>query len=610
MADFTTRDKVALLKDFLNVVGTETEGVEVKVTRDADNGMRFYSDPEVVIEVKNATLAQLDAGTPVYVSGTAASGKPEVSPAQANSATTMPSIGLVQDDIASGDEGFVVAGGLVVGLDTDTPAWDDGTALYVSPTVAGGLTDTRPTGTTELVQKVALVTRRHATVGSVIVMGAGRTNDIPNDLVTLTGVSLGDSDLGTFTGTTIADNETIKGALQDLETAVEAGGGGVKYHGRYDTEAETARSGATLTTEIYYTARPDGDGYAESEVDDSGVPVGDTVIRELYFHDEFDADPDGAGWTAYTTQPANNETFANAKAALLAGLNDTNGTANTRGTLPLSLKMERSVVTNLLLDDYPGAEAAYSLRKLDRNYTGDAIRIREDGGNTETDIGFTTGGDLDTAAIASHCGANNGYVTTWYDQSGNGNDATQATTSNQPKIYDGSVVLTKNGKPALDLDYASSGDYFEFSTADFAGQFTDVFVVGAIDNYSGFGSMILGSQTTSNTYWQFGSSNFAYYQGAGSNITAIAVNDGQQRLMELYGDATTQNVVYDSVEYTDPQAISAVPSGTRSYMLGRYQASASWNWDGQLQEVIVWGSDQSTNRTGIESDINAYYSIY
>ena len=266
MADFTTRDKVALLKDFLNVVGTETEGVEVKVTRDADNGMRFYSDPEVVIEVKNATLAQLDAGTPVYVSGTAASGKPEVSPAQANSATTMPAIGLIQDDIASGDEGFVVAGGLVVGLDTDTPAWDDGTALYVSPTVAGGLTDTRPTGTTELVQKVALVTRRHATVGSVIVMGAGRTNDIPNDLVTLTGVPRGDSDLGTFTGTTIADNETIKGALQDLETAVESAGGGgdpnaeIRQYAGFDYVVLDAADSSSAAGDIPLVLTPKGVG--------------------------------------------------------------------------------------------------------------------------------------------------------------------------------------------------------------------------------------------------------------------------------------------------------------------------------------------------------------
>ena len=70
-------------------------------------------------------------------------------------------------------------------------------------------------------QKVAIVARRHQSSGSVIVMGAGRTNDVPNELTALTGVALNDTDLGTFTGSTIADSETIKGALQDVETAVE-----------------------------------------------------------------------------------------------------------------------------------------------------------------------------------------------------------------------------------------------------------------------------------------------------------------------------------------------------------------------------------------------------
>jgi hypothetical protein len=37
------------------------------------------------------------------------------------------------------------------------------------------------------------------------------------DLITLSGVAQGAVDLGTFTGDVIADNETVKGALQDLE---------------------------------------------------------------------------------------------------------------------------------------------------------------------------------------------------------------------------------------------------------------------------------------------------------------------------------------------------------------------------------------------------------
>ena len=43
-----------------------------------------------------------------------------------------------------------------------------------------------------------------------------------DDLITLSGVAEQDTDLGTFAGSTIADNVTIKAALQALETAVEA----------------------------------------------------------------------------------------------------------------------------------------------------------------------------------------------------------------------------------------------------------------------------------------------------------------------------------------------------------------------------------------------------
>ena len=58
-------------------------------------------------------------------------------------------------------------------------------------------------------------------MGTILVIGAGRANDVPNEIVELTGVPLNSTDLGTFAGTTIADNETIKGAIQDLEDAVE-----------------------------------------------------------------------------------------------------------------------------------------------------------------------------------------------------------------------------------------------------------------------------------------------------------------------------------------------------------------------------------------------------
>jgi len=110
-----------------------------------------------------------------------------------------------------------------------------------------------------------------------------------------------------------------------------------------------------------------------------------------------------------------------------------------------------------LLDTYTGAAAAFSTRRLYGQYTGATLRVREDSGDTETDIGFDSNGDLDTAAIASHCGSANGYVTKWYGQessggTGSGNDAAQTTNANQPQIYNGTAVITDNGKPAIDFN--------------------------------------------------------------------------------------------------------------------------------------------------------------
>ena len=78
-------------------------------------------------------------------------------------------------------------------------------------------------------------------------------------------------------------------------------------------------------------------------------------------------------------------------------------------------------VTPLLLDTYPSAAVAYSLRKLRTDYSGNAIRVRRSSDNAEQDFGFS-GNDLDTASLLTFCGACNGFITTWYDQSGNANN--------------------------------------------------------------------------------------------------------------------------------------------------------------------------------------------
>ena len=94
------------------------------------------------------------------------------------------------------------------------------------------------------------------------------------------------------------------------------------------------------------------------------------------------------------------------------------------------------------------ASAAYGLRRLRRLYTGFCIRVRRSSDNSELDIGFI-GEDLDVVTLLAFVGSGSGFVTIWYDQSGNGRHATQATAGRRPRIVSNGVVDLINSKPSL-----------------------------------------------------------------------------------------------------------------------------------------------------------------
>lgn len=174
-------EKVVLQKDHLNVVGdhgAQSPGsLEVEITRDADGGMRLWSDPEVHLACKNTSGGVIAAGTPVYATGTVgATSVVEVAPADASNAAKMPAIGIVDSSLAVNEQGRVTVVGVVRSL--NTAAYAINQTLFVAP--GGGLTGTRPTATTDLVQNIARVVRVQASTGEVLTYGAGRTNDVPN----------------------------------------------------------------------------------------------------------------------------------------------------------------------------------------------------------------------------------------------------------------------------------------------------------------------------------------------------------------------------------------------------------------------------------------------
>lgn len=96
---------------------------------------------EHLVKAVNKTGATLPNGTPIYVSGAQGS-RPMIAPAKADSITTSGMTGMTTEVFENNANGYVTTAGLVRGL--NTLAWPAGTVLYVSETVAGGMTHIRP----------------------------------------------------------------------------------------------------------------------------------------------------------------------------------------------------------------------------------------------------------------------------------------------------------------------------------------------------------------------------------------------------------------------------------------------------------------------------------
>jgi len=103
------------------------------------------------------------------------------------------------------------------------------------------------------------------------------------------------------------------------------------------------------------------------------------------------------------------------------------------------------------LDRFPLPFSQFGLRRLNSAYSGAAVNVRRSSDNATRDIGFY-GDLLDIVALLNFCGAGNGFVVTWYDQSGYGRHYTQATTGAQPTIVSSGALVTMNNQAAMSFN--------------------------------------------------------------------------------------------------------------------------------------------------------------
>jgi len=256
--------------------------------------------------------------------------------------------------------------------------------------------------------------------------------------------------------------------------------------------------------------------------------------------------------------------------------------------------------TPLLLDLYPGAQFAYSLQYLKTGVVN-VLRVVRTNDSTERDF---TPIEITNGTLVSWVGAgNNGFVKTEYDQNGNGRHLNFSGLTN--KIVNNGALLLDNGMPYIEYTGDSiSADYSITGGSGLNADNASVFCTYN-SNSNDNGSILTGSSIFSflgimkngNTTSPHLNSGNPLYFADGLNITAPT-------RAKLYTNYVKNKDVLSTIlniNFTDLRwSNTAIPF---AYAQTLFSAPC------KSKEFIVYNSDQTANKEGIEANIKTRYGI-
>lgn len=114
-----------------------------------------------------------------------------------------------------------------------------------------------------------------------------------------------------------------------------------------------------------------------------------------------------------------------------------------------TLIYDKTIASGYPLDGITAFGRELATVRLRTAYTGYAFIIRRSSDNATTSVSFDSNGKVSTSSIVSAggtlgtwIGSNDGFIDTWYDQSGNARDMVQATAAEQLKLISAGTVLS------------------------------------------------------------------------------------------------------------------------------------------------------------------------
>ena len=294
----------------------------------------------------------------------------------------------------------------------------------------------------------------------------------------------------------------------------------------------------------------------------------------------------------------------------------------------IGIQYNRGVSNSRLLDSYANVAAVYSLRKLRTSYTGNSIRVRRSSDNTEQDIGFSNN-ILDTTSLLSFVGSNDGFVTTWYDQSGGGYNQTNTTATKQPSIVTSGTVNSSDGNPALKFTF-SGGEYL-FTSITGLDSASDFLLSSVFEFLQGNQSwdMIAGFRSAPMIL----TSGAAILQGI-STVNEIGIHDTDVSTTSINVDVTTRlgqklasvgrtggtngnggsvtiaSTGHSQASYSTTANQTWSSNSTNGFQIGGRQQSGTSYGDKYISEIICFSANLTTlKRQDMENNQGNFYGI-
>ena len=263
---------------------------------------------------------------------------------------------------------------------------------------------------------------------------------------------------------------------------------------------------------------------------------------------------------------------------------------------------------------------AYSFRKVVPTATV-SFRVRRSSDNAEQDIGFI-GNDLDTSALSSFVGANDGWVVKIYEQNGTGKDVLQTSAASQFKIVNAGAIYTLNGKPTCVTD---NGDYLLNSL----GMFNFVNTVGtsvfsvtepishlglsfSVDYLFSIGNGInaASDRVFDSTITGTVGSPTDYMSGVQTVNIIQAYSSGAKLQSNIFKTGDRKYYINNSLVGTDTSTYVDITNNRLVINSVSWLPGTTAFANQYFSEILIYNSDETSNRTTIENNINSYYSIY